>query len=504
MAFTPFNPNKPAMTPYTPASDILIANHQETEKKSSASDLVTGSLKGLGETAVNTSNLISKGLQKVGVPEGTFFTPTQEDVANTKTKLEAKTPLEQGAKTVEQVAEYFVPGTQGLKAEKTAGLFTKMGTEALSTGLVTTAQTGDVSQGGVGAGVGAVSPLIGKTLSFITQSVPKRALAGVAKGTNILDSVLDNPRAAIEGLNMSTEEVFKKDVGLLKGAVTKTYTTAKNAYSSGLQQLDKAIPQVDPSKATPFITTALDKFGVKLEGDVASGFIVNTSEAPLSDAEKTIVQKAVDIISKSTARTPSEVDALAQKVGKLERSSADAMQVNSIIRSIKNGLRQSIIESAPNEVKDIAENITTNYAKSMDKLGLYQQLFRVSKDKLLTEVERANATNKLKNLFSGEKTLEQQALKELGLEDIISRQAGRVSGAEEISRAQVGLGDLLKTAVNTVLTPKTITNIAAHIKLGADAVSNIISKSKTVEDFIGALPKTVQGSALQFLRDLED
>lgn len=508
----PYIPQENTPRPYTSASDVIMANqNQETPQSkiksafsdvvdtSKPSDIITGPAKGFGETAVDTANLISKGLQKVGVPEGTFFTPTQEKIAKTKEKLQAKSPLEKVTKGAEQFGEFFLPGSLGLKAEKGANLLTKVGTEALSTGAVNAAQTGTTEGAVEGGVVGAVSPVLGKTLSFMTKGITKNLAGALAKGTNILDNVLDNPKAALEGLNMPAEQVFNKDVGLIKNAVTNTYKQAKEAYSHGLTKLDEMIPSVDKSKATPLIEAALDKYGVKLNGS-----IVDVSEAPLSEAEKTVVQKAVDILATTKANTPSEVDALAQKIGKLERTGADAAQVNGIIRGFKTALRQSIVESAPQEIKDVAENIASNYAKSMDKLDLYQKLFKVSKDPYLTEVEKANATQKLKNLFSGEKPVEEQTLKELGLGDILARQAGRVSGAEDISRAQTSLADLLKTAINVVVTPKTVTSIAAHLKMGTDAVSEILHKSKTVGDFIDSLPKNAQIGVLHLLRGQED
>lgn len=471
----------------------------QTSNTSIPLDVGIGAAKGFGSTAVNTASLIGAGLQKIGVPEGTFFTPTRTDIEKAKAKLEAKNTAQKVGKTVEQTAEYFIPGGAGLKATKGAGLLTKVTTQAAAGGLVGAAQSGDL---GTGVETGVISgafPVAGKTLKFITTGVTKNVAGSLAKGTAILDNVLENPQAALEGLNKPAGEVFAKDIGLIKKAVTNTYTQAKNAYGQGIKRLDVAIPQVDPSKATPYISESLNKFGVKLQGNPSTGFIVDVTESPLSDTEKTIVQRAIDLVSKSPARTPSEVDALAQKIGKFEKAGADAAQVNSIINGIKNGVRRSIVESAPPQVKDIAENITTNYAKSMDKLNLYQQLFRVSKDKMFSEVEKANATNKLKNLLSGDKTVEHQTLRDLGLEDIISRQAGRVTAAEDISRAQTGLGDILKTAVNTVATPQTITRVAAYTKLGSDKVLELLNKSKTVGDFVSFLPKGVQAYVLQEL-----
>jgi len=477
--------------------DALDAANESGLRKAGgvAKDLAIGVGKGLASTAQTVAKPITSILpQMTDVKTGQ---PIQKGFS--KQELEPTNTAQSIGKGTEQVAEFFAPGTAGMKVAKGAGILAKAGVEALSAGGVNLAQTGTKEGGIEGAALGAVSPVVGKTLSFITKGIAKNAAGALAKGTNILDSVLDNPKAALEGLNMPAEEVFKKDVGLIKTAVTDSYKKAKNAYSAGITQLDKEIPRVDKGLATPYIESALDKFGVKVNKGV-----VDTTESPLSDIEKSTIQKVVDLVSTTQAKTPSEIDALAQKVSKFERDGADAVQVNSIIRGIKKGLRQSIIDSAPEGVKEVAENIASNYAKSMDKLDLYQQLFKVSKDKFMSEVERANATNKLKNLFSGDKAVENQTLKDLGLEDILSRQAGRVSGAEDISRAQTGLGDLLKTAVNVVFTPKTITNIAAHLKMGADAVSSLAGKSKTVEEFISGLPRGLQGAALQFLHDQED
>jgi hypothetical protein len=492
-------PNTPR--PFTSASDVIIANQQKepTSKLrdvlSTVKDVAVGAGKEFIDTAQTVARPITNRLPemvsvKTGQPLQMGFSEEELTPTNTPQKIGG---------VVEQVAEFFTPSSAGMKVAKVPGalnLAKRATTEALGAGAVGTVQEG--TEGGLLAGgLGAVSPVLGKTVDFIAKGVTKNLAGAMAKGTNILDSVLDNPKAALEGMNLPAEEVFKKDIGLIKNAVTKSYSQAKDAFKTGLSELDKVIPSVDKMLAKPQIETVLDKYGVKLLGNK-----VDISESPLSDTEKVVVQKAIDILNSTKASTPTQIDALAQKIGKLERSGEDYAQINSIIRGIKNSLRKTIVDSAPDEVKDVAENLTINYAKSMDKLNLYEKLFKVSKDNFLSEIERANAMNKLKNLFSGSKPLEEQTLKEMGLGDIISRQAGRVTAGEDISRSQTGLGDILKTAVNVVFTPSTITRMAANLKMGTDEVSALVGKSGTVEEFINQLPKGVQGTAFQILRGL--
>lgn len=241
------------------------------KSRSKILDVGIGAAKGLGSTAVNTANLISKGLQKAGVPEGTFVTPTQEDVVTTQEKLEPEGTAQKIGKGVEQVAEFLTPGLAGIKVAKAPGvanLTARAGTEALGSGGVTLAQTGDIDEAKTGAAIGAAFPVAGKTLDVIKNeknagrlinSLIKTKTADLSFGKNPGKTVaeLGVVGNTLEGLaeNIGTK---KKEVGEKIGSLVKLATQQgkKIDLSSAFSTIEEAIKKAKKAELTnaPLIT----------------------------------------------------------------------------------------------------------------------------------------------------------------------------------------------------------------------------------------------------------
>lgn len=64
-----------------------------------------GFVKRAGRTAVDTAELMGKGFKAAGVPEGTFITPSEADIANANERLTANTEAEKGGGNLEAAAE---------------------------------------------------------------------------------------------------------------------------------------------------------------------------------------------------------------------------------------------------------------------------------------------------------------------------------------------------------------------------------------------------------------
>lgn len=64
-----------------------------------------GFVKRAGRTAVDTAELMGKGFKAAGVPEGTFVTPSEADIANANERLTANTEAEKGGGNLEAAAE---------------------------------------------------------------------------------------------------------------------------------------------------------------------------------------------------------------------------------------------------------------------------------------------------------------------------------------------------------------------------------------------------------------
>ena len=200
-----------------------------------------GVVKSLGDTAVNTADMISGGLQKIGVPEGTFFTPTQEDISKTKDVLAAKTPEQDIGKKVGEVGQYLIPGEAGLKAPGTANFLTKALVEGLGSGAISTLQSGDVKTGTeTGLLSGGISALMGAPGAIARSlGIPEKLYSTIFKN-NMSSMMQELKSSGTQALEKTNPELFKSlvDSGVVvkatDGTVHVNESLAKQALERGL------------------------------------------------------------------------------------------------------------------------------------------------------------------------------------------------------------------------------------------------------------------------------
>ena len=115
---------------------------------------------GYGEMAKQTATGVAKGVAHTALEIGggsgyewmmpkPLKTAHRAAMATAEAATEGKTPIEKGARSVEQVAEYMIPlGEEKLIAKVPKGLqlISRVGLNALRTGATTKAQTGDTGQ----------------------------------------------------------------------------------------------------------------------------------------------------------------------------------------------------------------------------------------------------------------------------------------------------------------------------------------------------------------------
>ena len=224
----------------------------ENEAVTKGVGIARGAVKGAGETSVNVANLISSGLQKAGVPEGTFFTPTQEKVSKTLEKLEAKTPEEKVGKTIERVAEFMVPATKVSSLTKASPVITKLGGQIASDVGVSLAQEGEVNKDVARTAMvsAALSPL-----PFITKLFGKKSGIG---------SLSEKAAQNLEETNLRITPVGKQQLEKRGKEVVK-YITNKKITGSPEVRFEKISKIYDGLEDT--IQTALKTSKVSFTKD---------------------------------------------------------------------------------------------------------------------------------------------------------------------------------------------------------------------------------------------
>lgn len=268
MPFTEYKPSPLGTTLTTPKSGFIPVTAESlakmpvttgtplgspTTKPGFGSEIATGFVKTAGQSAVGVASLMGKGFQKLGVPEGTFITPSEQDIAKTRAKLETKGLGQKIGGGIETVVEYLVGGLEkaGIKSAEYVG--SKLATETLlspTTQKVITKGTeylGDASTAFTQAKLkgesntdatiaGVATPIGGEAFKYAFKGL-RAGYQGV-KGL-VTDTLSEKTsqffdKKVQETVAKNFSNAFptaKKVLGRGKDAVSKMYENASNAVS---------------------------------------------------------------------------------------------------------------------------------------------------------------------------------------------------------------------------------------------------------------------------------
>lgn len=489
-----------------------------------------GAVKGALGTTTGLGQLASKALGLLPGKVGKFFQGAADYGQELQdTALKPEGTAQNVGKGAEQVAEFFIPAGEVGKAEKVlaggaktatleafikagvspktakvlseaAKLGTKMAVRATEAGAVVGAQTGgNAKEVKAAAIVGGLTPAAGSILKRVVEYIGKggvlKRLAGAlsGRGTAVIDEIIKDPKSAMQGLTGKSIDTLTKDSQTLKEAVIGMKEAAGKEHARVVNNLEEIFQNEGKSfdKGTEInkITDTLEsKFGVTKgeEGDL------NFNQSRFIDKEGTIINRALNMVkSYDKPLTPKSIDMLASKIEKLKSESPSAVETNNAVHTIINSLRNSVAEMGESVGYKEGANISRNYAIAMDKIDNFNKLFKTSTDDLrasvdqklpLPEVEKTKIVNDLQTLFSGNKDIDKDVLRNIfGGQEILSREAGRtlVTAPE---KASTKIGSLLREAViSPVLSPKKIGQIAAYLSMAKDEVPAFMSKIKKLE-----------------------
>lgn len=513
---------------------------------------VGSTIKGLGELGGKLLSPIEKGIDKLTgmTPEkkaaieqsyglskgGDIFTPGSELNKKATELTTAKSGAERLGKTAEQVAEFFIPAGKVAQVEKVlasgatkgvtqklipilgekganligkaAELGTKVAVRAGEGAGVTAIQTGGdakaIKQGALGGAIFAgLSPVISKLgikpLNLV-KNIGRRVAGGLTKGTKVIDSIIENPRAALEGLSGKSFDILSKNADEINTAVRGIQKTASRDYELALSSIDDAykVLKINPNDPQYFfeISSKLSNAGddiLKNNNIEVVGGKLDFSGSPFVGSEESIINKAYKVFTTHDDFSARGLETLAQKLKKFQKDSPDFASANRVIQSMVSTARDAVQEKAKLAGLDDIADMTKKYAQAKDKIDLYEYLFNaVNKDKISPE-EKTKIIKKIDDLFSGNKDIEMQALEDLGLSSVASREAGRVL-QEDISRQVSSMGDVARTVVSTLIPPKTIGKIVANLSLGAENAQKVISAIEKMKPAArGAFIKAITG-----------
>jgi len=216
---------------------------------STIADVGKGALKGLGQTMQNIGNIVAK-------PVGKLFGIEEEKIGLPEQTFEAQNTAQTIGKGAERIAEFLVPagkvasisnnvnkviGASNIIAKPLARVLATGSIEALFSGALTTAQTGDIEQGEkaalIGGALGGGLKAVGETARAL--NIPEKLYSRIFK--NNFNSVKSELKTdVINGIKSSDPTRYAE---LLKSGVVKEVagspmvneTLAKQALDRGLK-----------------------------------------------------------------------------------------------------------------------------------------------------------------------------------------------------------------------------------------------------------------------------
>lgn len=501
-------------------------------------------IRGLGEVGTKIGDTLSRGVEAVGGPKELFrgsdiYRPTTPTGEKVKEFLKPQGTAQTVGKATEQIAEFFIPagkinaiekilagkttlatvskltpivGEKSAKIlSKAASLGVKMNIRAAEGGGVIALQTGgDPAQTKSAAKVGAAFPALAGGLGFIGRKITsgsiEKRLAGAlsGRGKAVIDEIVKDPRAAIEGLTGESIKNLGKDARILKEASVAMKAAAGKEYNRVLNNLQAIYQNEGKSfnKGTEInkITDLLEsKFGIIKAGKIAelTGEVVDDAgkldfeSSRFLPKEATIIERALNIIKGfRDPLSPKTIEGLASKIDKLKSQSPSAVETNSVIHTITSSLRDSVAKMGEEAGYVEGADLARNFAVAMDKLDNFNNLFRTTADDLrpeavgievskigearkglpviLPETEKTKIIQDLSTLFSGNKDVDKDILRKMvfGGQEVLSRQAGRTLATAQ-EKASTKLGDIIREAIiGPILPPERIGMIVAKTALG--------------------------------------
>ena len=358
----------------------------------------------------------------------------------------------------------------------------------------------DVSEAikpGIGTAVGGGLPVVGGALRLGGRGIGafgKNLAAGLSgKGTKVIDAILENPQAALRGLR--GQATLPQSATQIRQSVSNLAKQASDEFGADLAGLPKRLgraPQVITAGAKTTISVGGKKFVLSLQGikskvtqelrkfDVKVNPKKGTldfSEAALDNAEGRRLQEVFDVVKGWKDTTPEGIHKLAKKISNFRKSGEQSKQLNAIIDSVSRNARDYIGDRIP-----AAKNMLKKFASAQDTINALNQEFATKGRTLGGLAERIKTERKVSNLFSGEKESTLGLLRERvpGGRDIAAQEAGRELGG--ITRASASLGDLLRSAIQTVLSPRVIGEIVAATGMSQQQVTRLVSQLKKLDE----------------------
>jgi hypothetical protein len=489
---------------------IVVDDFKAKYTKQGAGGLAGAAL-GFGKQTISTlqnvGNVIAKPVDKLfdkvigddgrtpGInPERLTLDSTAEKVGGFASDVATMAVPGAGITKVGKAAQVAVKGASA--ASKALGVGARAATEGVGFTAAEAAKQGELNASAVGAGsLAAALPVVGsvvKGAAGLAGRTTKNVAAAISgKGTKVIDAVIDNPQAALKGLR--GEASLQGSAAALRTRVSELAKAASDEFGEDLANLPKRLgrPSSTPGGKTTIkqggenVTLSLQGVKAKLT-TVLRAFDVGVdprakhfdfSEAPLDGGESARLKEVFGTINQWSDTSPVGFHKLARKISNFRKPGEQSRELNAIIDSVSRNVRNYIGERMPE-----AKQMLAKYAHAQDLIEAFDQEFATDGRTVGGLADRIKTERKIGSIFSGEKesTLNLLETNVPGGRDIVAQEAGREL-AEGLTRASSSIGDFLRSAIQTVVSPKTVGTLAAYTGLAAPKAEQMLRRLQTLD-----------------------
>jgi len=465
------------------------------------SDIALGIGSGIVSTGIGLGKLATKGAEKLASLQPTYGSQKLKDIKESQVSYlkrigDVQGELqegfkEQGQKTKlgtagfmgEQVAEYLLPQTKITKGANLLTRGTQLGSRALGSASIASAQEGKIGkETAIAGGTELLLPGVGKVLKPVTNVIGRlfnglgAGLSGV--GSEAIETIYKNPKRAIEVsqriIKEGQESILEGNAKTILEGVSKIRQEARNAYGKGLEALSKT--DIKPKQIFDNTVDILKKKGITF---TKTGINMSDSEIfnpTIQKRAKELITELNGLVNTDGKRLKTFLDKLDAKKF-LKSTDPDRLAFNSLVKDLSNGIKKAIGEST-NKLNTINKKFSTDMSLVEAMEGIFGKVnFKNTKE--LNRVAKG-----LENLFS-QKGLDPKTvtnfLNRIGIDD----QAFRTSEAVRdivtkktgVNTKGVSFAEFTQQLTSSVITPKTVKNIAIITGLAENTIKNIIEKT---------------------------
>jgi len=500
MTFTPFKQIEQKQNGFTPASDILIqkyqaeenAKQQEQNNSSPVLDLLKGFAKGVGDN-INTVNksivapvedLINKGVSKAtGVPVEKLPLQNAVDAGNkigiNDKTLESTNTAQAIGKGAEQVAELAIPeskllkGVELLKAGKVGETLLKMGASfGVGTG-VSKLQGADNTQALETGTLGAIiPPVVSNGFKLLGSTLKGTAGALSGKGTKAIENILANPVEALKGLKQEGIDTIEQNAKTIQKLGSDFYKASQQEFADTLTKIKSKVKTIDSNAVNQKVSDIL------AENNISYSFKNGKPVVDLSGFagdNKALLKKTFDLIKGKANDTIDGLEEIAQTINK-QKLNTNNVEIKTILGNMSRAVRSAYTDQLEKMGYKKEAMIAQNYAKAQDALDTFDSMFGSdSRSKIIKESTLTDIMKKVKNLTSGDKTIELQKIAQMGGDKaaIVAKETGRMM-KENITKAEASIGDTIGKMIQAALPSKTIGEATAYTGIAKDKLQPII------------------------------